>query len=70
VTPAEIFAALTWRDALDLGVMWIATYAVLRLLRGTRAVPVLLAVALVAALAFVARVLDLVALAVVLKYFL
>jgi uncharacterized protein (TIGR00159 family) len=68
VTPSEFFAAFTWRDALDFGLLYVAFYGTLRLLRGTRAVPVLLAVAFFAAIAAAARALDLVAVAALLKY--
>jgi diadenylate cyclase len=70
VTPHEFIAALSWRDALDFGLLLIIVYAALRLVQGTRAMPVLLAVALVSGLAAVARALDLVAVAALLKYFL
>ncbi|MEZ4381600.1 MAG: diadenylate cyclase [Nannocystaceae bacterium] len=68
MTPSEFFAAFTWRDALDFGLLYVAFYGTLRLLRGTRAVPVLLAVAFFAAIAAAARALDLVAVAALLKY--
>lgn len=45
MTPSEFFAAFTWRDALDFGLLFFIFYGALRLLRGTRAVPVLLSVA-------------------------
>lgn len=70
MTPHEFIAALSWRDALDFGLLLIIVYAALRLVQGTRAMPVLLAVALVSGLAAVARALDLVAVAALLKYFL
>lgn len=70
MNPAEVLGALTWRDALDLGLLFFFCYGLLRLLQGTRAVPVLLAVAFFAALAVVARTLELVAVAALLQYFL
>ncbi|MCB9566169.1 MAG: DNA integrity scanning protein DisA nucleotide-binding domain protein [Myxococcales bacterium] len=70
MTPSEFFAAFTWRDALDFGLLYAAFYTSLRLLRGTRAVPVLLAVAFFAAVSAAARALDLVAVAALLKYLL
>ncbi|TPV95624.1 MAG: hypothetical protein B7733_08880 [Myxococcales bacterium FL481] len=66
----DFFAALSWRDGLDLGLLGLITYGALRLLRGTRVVPVLLAVAFLIGMSFVARALDLVAVATVLRYFL
>jgi len=68
MSPAEFLAALTWRDALDFGLLFAAFYAVLRALRGTRAVPLLLAVGFFGAVAATARALDLVAVAALLKY--
>jgi len=70
VTPHEFIAALSWRDALDFGILLIVVYAGLRLVQGTRAMPVLLSVALLSGLAAVAGALDLVAVAALLKYFL
>ena len=70
MTPHEFIAALSWRDALDFGLLLIIVYTVLRLLTGTRALPVLLAVAAFSALAAAASALDLVAVAALLKYFL
>jgi DNA integrity scanning protein DisA with diadenylate cyclase activity len=70
VTPHEFIAALSWRDALDFGFLLIIVYTVLRLLTGTRALPVLLSVAVFSGLAAAAGALDLVAVAALLKYFL
>ncbi len=70
MTPSEFIAALSWRDALDFSFLLIIVYGCLRLLQGTRAVPVMLSVALLSGLAAAARALDLVALASLLKYFL
>lgn len=70
MTPHEFIAALSWRDALDFSLLLIIVYTVLRLLTGTRALPVLLAVAAFSALAAAASALDLVAVAALLKYFL
>ncbi len=70
MSPTEFLYALTWRDALDLGLLILLAYSLLRLLRGTRVVPVLLSVAFFAAISFVAKALDLVAVATLLKYFL
>lgn len=68
MTPSEFFAAFTWRDALDFGLLFFTFYGGLRLLRGTRAVPVLLSVAFFAAVSAAARTLDLVAVAALLRY--
>lgn len=70
MSPTEFLAALTWRDALDLSLLILLSYSLLRLLRGTRVIPILLSVAFFAALGFVARTLDLVAVAELLRYFL
>ncbi len=70
MTPQEFIAALSWRDGLDFGFLLIIVYTVLRLLTGTRALPVLLAVAVFSGLAAAAGALDLVAVAALLKYFL
>ena len=70
MTPAEFIAALSWRDALDFSILLVIVYTVLRLLQGTRALPVLLAVAVFSGLATAASALDLVAVASLLKYFL
>jgi diadenylate cyclase len=70
MTPAEFIAALSWRDALDFSFLLVIVYAVLRLLQGTRALPVLLSVAVFSGLAAAASALDLVAVAALLKYFL
>ena len=70
MTPQEFLAALSWRDALDFSLLLVIVYACLRLLQGTRAVPVLLSVAVFSALAAAASALDLVAVAALLKYFL
>ncbi len=45
MTPGDFLAAFTWRDALDFGLLYVAFYGILRLPRGTRSVPVPLAVA-------------------------
>lgn len=67
---SDYVAALSWRDGLDLALLGLITYGALRLLRGTRVVPVLLAVAFLVGMSFVARALDLVAVATLLRYFL
>jgi diadenylate cyclase len=66
----DLLAALTWRDVVDLVLLFTLSYAVLRLLKGTRALPVLILVALLAVAAFVARELDIVGVGALLKYLL
>lgn len=66
----DLLAALTWRDVVDFVLLFALAYAVLRLLKGTRALPVLILVALLAAAGFVARELDIVGVGVLLKYLL
>jgi len=66
----EILAALTWNDGLDFFLLYLVAYFSLRLLKGTRALPVLLSVLFFAIAALVAQQLDLVAIASLLKYFL
>ncbi len=70
VSPSEFVAALSWSDGLDFGLLCAITYGALTLLRGTRIVPVLLSVAFFVGMSFVARSLDLVAVATLLEYFL
>ena len=66
----DLLAALTWRDVVDFVLLYLLAYAALRLLKGTRALPALVLVALLAAVGFIARELDIVGVGVVLKYFL
>jgi uncharacterized protein (TIGR00159 family) len=70
VNPGDVLAALTWRDVIDFVLLYAVAYAVLRVLKGTRAVPVLVSVALLAAAAFVAGELDFVGISVLLRYLL
>lgn len=51
--------ALTWRDAIDVLAVFILTYNVLLLIRGTRAVQVLLGIIFLIAISQAARVLEL-----------
>ena len=67
---AELLAALPWRDVVDFVLLFVISYAALRLLKGTRAVPVLVSVALLAAVGWLARELDIVGTGVLLRYFL
>jgi diadenylate cyclase len=66
----DLIAALTWRDVVDFVLLFGLAYAVLRLLKGTRALPVLILVALLGGAAFVARELDIVGVGALLKYLL
>ncbi len=68
MTPSEFLSALRWTDALDFGLLVVICYTTLRLLRGTRAVPVMLSVAFIASIAYAAQLLDLVAVAALIKY--
>ncbi len=70
MNPAEILGALSWRDGLDFVLLLVIIYLVLRLLQGTRAVPILVAVGALAGLGFAARALDLVSVAALLEGFL
>jgi diadenylate cyclase len=65
---SDLLAALTWRDVVDFVLLFALAYAVLRLLVGTRALPVFLSVALLAAAGVVARELDIVGVGVLLEY--
>lgn len=68
MSPSELVSALTWRDALDFGLLYLCIYGALRLVRGTRAAPVLLAVAAFGVVVLIVRALDLVAVATLLTY--
>ncbi len=68
MSPTELISALTWRDALDFFLLFIIAYGLLRLAKGTRAVPVLVAVASLGVLAWTVQALDLIAVATLLKY--
>jgi diadenylate cyclase len=63
----DLVGALTWRDVVDFVLLLGLAYAVLRLLKGTRALPVFLSVALLAAAGVIARELDIVGVGVLLK---
>jgi uncharacterized protein (TIGR00159 family) len=69
VTPSEFVSAFGWRDALDFGLLFVIVYGALRVVRGTRAVPVLLAVAAFGFIAWAVTALDLIASASLLRYF-
>jgi diadenylate cyclase len=65
----EWLSALTWRDGLDFSLLFVIIYGLLRVVRGTRAAPVLAGVAVFGVVAWVVRELDLIAVASLLKYF-
>ena len=69
MNPSEWLAALTWRDALDFGLLVVIVYHLLKVVKGTRAVPVLVAVSVFGLLAWTVSKLDLIASASLLKYF-
>jgi diadenylate cyclase len=69
MNPSEWMAALTWRDALDFGLLVVIVYHLLKVVRRTRAVPVLVAVSVFGLLAWTVSQLDLIASASLLKYF-
>lgn len=68
MTLGDLLAALTWRDVVDFVLLFAVAYAVLRVLKGTRALPVFLSVALLAAAGVVARELDIVGIGVLLRH--
>lgn len=70
MNPSEFLSALGWRDMLDFSLLFLTFYAVLRIVRGTLALPVVIIVALIAASGQVARALQLVGVAQVITYFL
>lgn len=65
---SEWLAALTWRDALDFLLLFALVYGFLRMVKRTRAAPVLAAVAAFGVVAWVVRLLDLIAVATLLRY--
>ena len=65
----EWLSALTFRDALDFALLYFIVYGLLRVVKGTRAVPVLVALALVGIVAWGVSEFDLIASASLLKYF-
>jgi diadenylate cyclase len=68
VSVGDLLTALTWRDVVDFVLLFAVAYAVLRALKGTRALPVFLSVALLAAAGVLARELDIVGIGVLLRY--
>ena len=69
MSPSELIEAFTWRDALDFGLLFLVSYGLLRVLRGTRALPVLAAVGALGLLAWIVRALDLVGVATLMGHF-
>lgn len=69
MNPGEWLTAVTWRDGLDFALLLTIVYALLRVVRGTRAVPVLVAVSTLGIVAWGIEALDLIASASILKYF-
>ena len=70
MSPSEFYQAIALRDVVDLLLLWAMFYALLRLVKGTVAVPVLLIVAGIAAIGWAAKALDLVGSAQVITSFL
>lgn len=68
MNPTELISAFTWRDGLDFGLLFLIAYTLLRVVQGTRAAPVLVAVASFGVLAWIVSALDLIAVASLLKY--
>ncbi|MCH9680340.1 MAG: diadenylate cyclase [Deltaproteobacteria bacterium] len=68
MSPTELITAFTWRDGLDFGLLFLIAYGLLRVVQGTRAAPVLVAVASFGVLAWTVQALDLIAVASLLKY--
>lgn len=55
----QFFELITWRDLVDVLAVWVVIYYLLRLIRGTRAVQMLLGLAFLGAVYYVARVIEL-----------
>ena len=64
----EWLEALTWRDAADFALLFVLVYGLLRVVKRTRAAPVLAAVTAFGLVAWAVRVLDLIAVATLLRY--
>jgi diadenylate cyclase len=67
MTPSEFIKLLTWRDLLDVLAVAIVIYYLLLLIRGTRAVQILLGIAFVGVVYYVARLAKLVTLQTILQ---
>lgn len=59
MSTAELFELLTWRDLVDVAAVGIIVYYLLLLVRGTRASQMLIGLALIGAIYYAARALDL-----------
>jgi uncharacterized protein (TIGR00159 family) len=59
LTPAELFSLLTWRDVVDILLVAIIVYNLLLLIRGTRAVQVLIGLVLMGGLYYLSRLTNL-----------
>lgn len=68
MSPTELISAFTWRDGLDFFLLFLIAYGLLRVVQGTRAAPVLVAVASLGVVAAAVRALDLIAVASILRY--
>lgn len=68
MSPTELISAFTWRDGLDFSLLFLIAYGLLRVAKGTRAVPVLVAVASLGFLMWTVQTLDLIGVASLLKY--
>lgn len=68
MSPTELISAVTWRDGLDFFLLFLIAYGLLRVVQGTRAAPVLVAVACLGVVAWAVRALDLIAIASILRY--
>ncbi len=70
MTVGEFLELLTWQDLLDIAIVAIVFYNLLLLIRGTRAVQILVGLAFVAATSYLARWANLVALETLIQKFL
>ena len=55
----EIRELLTWRDALDVAAVSVVMYYLIKLIRGTRAVQMVIGLALIGAMYYFARLIEL-----------
>lgn len=62
MSPAELAALITWRDVVDVLAVAVVIYNLLLLIRGTRAVQMLLGIVLIGGVYYLARVAELVTL--------
>ena len=59
MNPADVLDLVSWRDAVDILAVAVVMYYLLRLIRGTRAVQMLLGLAFLGAVYYVARLIEL-----------